>query len=184
MKRRMLLTSLGISAIAAPLLSRTVRAAQSSEDSAEPEMLELLFVQSARAANLKNGVLTLSEVHDSTLFFTDRPERITGHEPTEDFVHNWDKGEDSFADVPPNATLSILMGPEPQEIVVVLKKPRLAKSTLTYDVEVLDGKKSASGGASSLFIDTLGRPASPGSVAGVHRRHRRRRVRSPGPGPR
>lgn len=184
MKRRMVLTGLGLSAAAASFLPRMLRTAQAGADSAEPEMLELLFVQSARAAELKNGVLTLSDVHDSTLFFTDRPERITGHEPTEDFVYNWDKGDDSFADVPPNATLSILVGPEPQEIVVVLKNPRFARTTLTYDVEVLDGNKSASGGASSLFIDTLGRPMSPGSVAGVHRRHRRRRVRHAGPGPR
>ncbi len=40
---------------------------------------------STLAASLDNGVLTLSDVHDATLFFTDRPERITGHEPTEDF---------------------------------------------------------------------------------------------------
>ena len=184
MKRRTILTGLGISTLAASLTPRMLRTAQAGTDSPEPEMLELLFVQSARAASLDNGVLTLSDVHDSTLFFTDRPERITGHEPTEDFVYNWDKGDDSFAEVPPNATLSILTGPEPQEIVVVLKNPRLAGTTLTYDVEVLDGNKTASGGASSLFIDTLGRPASPTSVAGVHRRHRRRRVRHAGPGPR
>ena len=184
MKRRAALISLGISPLAASLMPRMLRAAQAAADSPEPEMLELLFVQSARAASLDNGVLTLTGVHFSTLFFTDRPERIAGHEPTEDFVDNWDKGEDSFADVAPNGTLSILMGEEPQEIVVVLKNPRLAGGALTYDVEVLDGNTTASGGASSLFIDTLGRPASPTSVAGVHRRHRRRRVRHVGPGPR
>ena len=184
MKRRILLTGFGISTIAASLTPRILRAAQASGENAESEMLELLFVQSARAADLHNGVLTLTDVHDSTLFFTDRPERITGHEHTEDFVADWGEGDNSFAEVPPNATLSILTGPEPQEIVVVLKNPRLTNNTLTYDVDVLDGNKSASGGASSLFLDTLGRPASPGSVAGVHRRERRRRVRSPGPGPR
>jgi len=184
MKRRAVLTGLGLSTLAASLIPRMLRSAQAGAESSEPEMLELLFVQSARAASLNNGVLTLSGVHDSTLFFTDRPERITGHEPTEDFVYNWDKGDDSFADDPPNATLSILMGPEPQEIVVVLKNPRLAGTDLTYDVEVLDGNKTASGAASSLFIDTLGRPMSPTSAAGVHRRHRRRRVRHAGPGPR
>lgn len=185
MKRRAVLTGLGISTLAASLTPRMLRTAHAGADSTEPEMLELLFVQSARAASLDNGVLTLSDVHEATLFFTDRPERITGHEPTEDFVYNWDKGDDSFADDPPNATLSILLGPEPQEIVVALKNPRLAGSDLSYDVEVLDGSESASGGASSLFIDTLGRPMSPTSVGGVHRRHRRRRVRRhAGPGPR
>ena len=89
---------------------------------------------------------------------------------------HWAKGQDNFAADPPNATWSILTGPEPQEIVV-LKNPRLQKNNLIYDVEVLDGKKTAMGGASSLFIDTIGRPMSPGSVAGVHRRERRRTVR-------
>lgn len=89
---------------------------------------------------------------------------------------HWAKGQDNFAADPPNATWSILTGPEPQEIVV-LKNPRLQKNNLIYDVEVLDGKKTAMGGASSLFIDTIGSPMSPGSVAGVHRRERRRTVR-------
>lgn len=105
MKRRTVLTGLGISTLAASLTPRMLRTAQAGAGSPEPEMLELLFVQSARAASLANGKLTLSDVHGSTLFFTDRPERITGHEPTEDFVYNWNKGEDSFAEVPPNATL-------------------------------------------------------------------------------
>ena len=108
--------------------------------------------------------------------FSDRPDRVTGHEPTEDFVDDWDKGDDSFKSNPPNATLSILTGPEPQEIVLVLKSPRLDKGDLLYDVEILDGPQKASGDASSLFIDTIGRPLTPVSVAGVHRRHRRRRA--------
>ena len=37
---------------------------------------------------------------------------------------------------------------------------------------------AAAGGASSLFIDVIGRPATPLSVAGVHRRERRRVARA------
>jgi hypothetical protein len=177
-----MLSGLGLSTLAASFTPRMLRNAQAGEDSSGPEMLELLFVQSARAASLQNGMVTLSDVHDSTLSFTDRPERITDHEPTEDVVYNWDKGDDSFADDPPNATLSIRTGPEPQEIFVVLRNPRLAGTSLNYEAGVLDGNKTASGGASSLFIDTLGRPASPTSVAGVHHRYSRRRVRHVGPG--
>ena len=135
-----------------------------------------LFVQSARGAKLADGKLTLSGVTPATLYFSDRPERITGHTPTEDFVANWGIGEDSFASEPPNAELSILTGELPQEIVVMLRNPVLDGDTLTYDAEVLEGDATASGGASSLFIDVIGRPMTPVSVAGVHRR-RRRRVR-------
>jgi hypothetical protein len=140
-------------------------------------MVNLLFVQSAHGVELSNGKLRLKSVNPATLLFSDRPDRITGHEPTEDFVDDWDKGDDSFKAVPPNATLSILTGPEPQEIVLVLNSPRLENGDLLYAVQVLDGARQASGGASSLFIDTVGNPLSPGSVAGVHRRHRRRRIR-------
>jgi len=48
---------------------------------------------------------------------------------------------------------------------------------LLYDVAVLEGNQSAEGDASSLFIDTIGRPLTPLSVGGVRRRTRRRVVR-------
>jgi hypothetical protein len=60
------------------------------------------------------------------------------------------------------------------DVVVTLLNPRLDGQNLTYDVRILDGDMPASGGESSLFIDPVGRPMSPGSVAGVHRRERRR----------
>jgi len=174
MKRREMLLGMGLASVAIPLY---VRAAQTSEcEDASKEIVNLLFVQSAHGAELSNGVLRLKTVNPATLLFSDRPDRVTGHEPTEDFVDNWDKGDDSFKSNPPNATLSILTGPEPLEIVLILKSPRLDKGDLLYDVEVLDGPQKASGDASSLFIDTIGRPLTPVSVAGVHRRDKRRRT--------
>ena len=38
------------------------------------------------SSDLANGILRLSDVGFATLFFSDRPDRITCHEPTEDFV--------------------------------------------------------------------------------------------------
>jgi len=142
-------------------------------------------VQSAHKVALANYELRLDGISPATLVFSDRPVRYTAHEPTENFVAEWAEGDDSFASNPPNAVLSILTGPEPQEIVVVLKSPKLDmdKHVLTYQVEVLDGPKEAKGDAASLFIDHLGRPMSPNSVAGVHRRRRRRRIRRVTPGP-
>ncbi len=146
-------------------------------DQTKKGKVEYLFVQSGHAVFLKDGTLTLSGIHPLTLYFSDRPERIVGHVPTDAFVDEWDKGEDSFAANPPNAALSILSGGEPQEMVVVLKSPRLKSGNLIYNVDVLDGNKTASGGASSLFIDVIGRPMTPHSFAGRHRRMRRRRIR-------
>jgi len=178
MNRRKLILGMGLASMVTPLSMRVARADESKD--ASEHIVNMLFVQSAHGAELSDGKLRLKNVSPSTVFFSDRPERITGHEPTEDFVSNWGEGDDSFKSNPPNATLSIVTGAEPQEIVLVLKSPKLDKGDLLYDVEVLDGSKKVTGGASSLFIDTIGRPMSPMSVAGVKRR-KRRRVLTPGP---
>ena len=191
MKRRNLLIGLGLTPVTASVLMRTASAAQAVEKKPESETedIELLFVQNAHSVELKDNVLRLNGVNPTNIFFSDRPERIVGHEPTEDFVAEWGEGENSFADNHPNAALSILIGEKPQEVILELMNPRLANNNLTYDVKVLDGNKTVTGAAVSLFIDPLGRPMSPTSVAGVHRRHRRRRrraIRRPGgvgPGP-
>jgi hypothetical protein len=144
---------------------------------ATEKSVEYLYVQTAHSISFKDDKLTLHGVGPTTLFFSDRPDRITGHGTTEEMVKAWSTGEESFADDPPNATLSILGGDEIQDVVVVISDPVLMGSKLTYTVRVLDGKLPAHGGASSLFIDVIGRPLTPVSVAGVHRRTRRRRVR-------
>jgi hypothetical protein len=102
---------------------------------------------------------------------------VAGHWETKDFLDSWGMGENNFVENPPNATLSILSGAEPQEIVVTLKSPRMDGDDLLYEVAVLEGNQSAEGDASSLFIDIIGRPLTPLSVAGVRRRTIRRAVR-------
>jgi hypothetical protein len=96
--------------------------------------------------------------------------------PTEEFVASWGKGENSFASNPPNADLSIFTGDGTQEIVVVLKEPRIEADDLIYNVEVLDGDAEATGGACLLFIDIIGMPLTPVSYGGVARRTTRRAV--------
>ncbi len=175
MRRRDVLKSLALTPFVAPLVGHMeLLAADKTETKGK---VEYLFVHSAHAAFLRDGTLTLSGINPANIYFSDRPERIVGHVPTDVFVDQWDKGEDNFAANPPNAALSILSGGEPQEIVVVLKAPRLKAGNLLYNVEVLEGNKTASGGASSLFIDVIGRPMTPMSFAGRHRRMRRRTYR-------
>lgn len=137
---------------------------------------EYLFVQAAQSTSIADGVLRMGSVNPATIYFSDRPDRIAGHMTTEEFVATWGEGDDSFASNPPNATLSILTGSEPQEIVVVLTEPRLEEGDLVYNVSILEGASAATGGAASLFIDIIGRPLTPVSVAGVARRTTRREV--------
>jgi len=144
------------------------------EQTAQADEIEALFVQSATGMAYENGRLTLNGVAPTTLMFSDRPQRVTGHVPTEEFLDAWSDGDDSFANDPPNAVLSIFSEDEVNDVVVVLKDPALDADSFSYQVDVLDGEMPASGGASSLFIDVIGRPLTPLSIAGVRRRGRRR----------
>lgn len=162
---------------ASPQQAETPAAAQ-TEQSPAPDSgeIEFLFVQGGDGVSLADGVLTIEGANKATLFFADRPERVAGHMPTEEFVASWGKGENSFASNPPNADLSIFTDDGTQEIVVVLKEPRFEGDDLIYNVEVLDGDATATGGACSLFIDIIGMPLTPVSYAGVARRMTRRAV--------
>ena len=144
------------------------------DEIAEASEIEALFVQSARGMAYEDDRLILNGVAPTTLMFSDRPQRVTGHVPTEEFLDSWGDGEDSFADDPPNAVLSTFFEDEVNDVVVVLQDPALDGDRFSYQVEILDGEMPASGGESSLFIDVIGRPLTSVSIAGVRRRGRRR----------
>jgi len=139
----------------------------------KPIMVQLLFVQNAKAVVFDKGTLTLKGVSPMTLFFSDRPVRIAGHFNTKDeFMPLWDEGKDSFLKDPPNATVSIYEKGKEQlvDVVVKLSKPRLKGEDLTYDIKVIEGKVPKRGGECSVFIDIIGLPFTPLSFAGVARR--------------
>jgi len=149
---------------------------------ADKQMIEKLeaeqsmFVQTAQGVTSDGRTLTLDHVTPSTLYFSDRPERIVGHMTTSDFVDLWGEGANSFEEDPPNAVLAFLQpGDEvPEDAVVVLREPRLQDGQLSYSIEALDGTVPTQSGPITLFIDPFGRPLSPVSVCGVRRRERRR----------
>jgi hypothetical protein len=147
---------------------------KSQDQNTQSDEFEALYAQSAAGMAYENGQLTLNGIAPTTLYFSDRPDRITGHVPTEEFLDSWGEGDDSFAGDPPNAVLSIFTEDEIHDVVVVLSDPALDGDQMSYSVDILDGEMPPSGGPSSLFIDMIGRPLSPVSVAGVHRRGRRR----------
>jgi hypothetical protein len=121
-----------------------------------PAKVELLFVQNALTGSFDGKTLTLNGV-GPTLFFSDRPERVTGNLGTAEFVGHWDKGPDSFAKNPPNATLSIFGEKDVTSVVVELTRPTLQRNTLSYQAKVLTGNLPASFKESTLFIDILRR---------------------------
>src|SRR5438093_6859781 len=151
-----------------------------SENSASQlENIEALFVQSAHGLTTSNGSVTFHGLAHATLFFSDRPQRVVGHLTTRKFVDQWGEGEDSFADDPPNAVVSFLEDGDtvPEEVTMTISDPNLDGDSLTYKVIVIDGKLPAKAGPCSLFIDPIGMPLTPMSIAGVRRRERRRAIR-------
>jgi hypothetical protein len=143
------------------------------------ETEESMFVQTAQGIERIDGTLTLQGVTPSTLYFSDRPERVVGHMTTADFVDLWAIGDNSFEADPPNAVLAFLEPGDqaPEDAVVVIQQPRLEDGQLSYSIEALEGTVPTQSGPVTLFIDPFGRPLSPVSVCGVRRRERRRERR-------
>ncbi|ODS02759.1 hypothetical protein AUC71_13565 [Methyloceanibacter marginalis] len=139
-------------------------------------MADFLFVQSAKSMSFDPATnkLTLENVSPVTVFFTDRPERIAGNMKTTAFIPFWSEGKDSFKSDPPNADISIIDGKTLKQTVVELQDPVLDGDTLTYTVKLTQGDMPAAGTEVAVFIDIIGRPLTPLSVAGVGRRSFRR----------
>ena len=139
---------------------------------AKPEIVPSLIVMNSRGATLQGGKLTLTGIAPNSIIFADRPVRSAGHALTAHLIEEWNKGKDSFATDPPNATVSVFTkdGSGVRDAVVVLKNPRLEGDQLAFDVQVLEGDLTGGDGAASVFIDIIGLPFTPLSFAGVARR--------------
>jgi hypothetical protein len=149
--------------VCAPALAQSPPAASSLKTIGAPsfapaEVAPSLIVINARAATLQGQRLTLVGVTPSAIVFADRPVRAAGHDLTAHIVEDWGAGSDSFAQDPPNATVSVFSkdGSSVKDAVVVLKSPSLDGDQLAFDVEVLEGSLAGADGAASVFIDRFG----------------------------
>jgi hypothetical protein len=192
MNRRDALTSIGLTSLAGTLLAACGQESESDSQKAQsgvsddmvPEkpaddgLVELLFVQEAGGVRFADGSLTLTDLNPQTLFFADRPDDLAGFLTYREYVDLVYRGPDNFEEEPPNATLLTIDGDTMIETVLELSaKPVMEGENMVFSsVKLILGEPPAEGVRAVLFIDTVGRPMSPGSVAGVHRRHRRRRV--------
>jgi hypothetical protein len=153
-----MLTAL-VALMAAPGLAQAEDAishpAKKAIGSHSDEMVASLAVLNASGASLDGNTLTLTGVSPNSIVFADRPIHAAGHVLTSHFIREWDEGAESFAKIPPNATISVLGndGGSVKDAVVVLKSPKLDGDTLTFDVSVLEGDLEGAEGAAALFID-------------------------------
>jgi hypothetical protein len=145
----------------------------------ESSECEALFVQEGRAMAFDGAQLTLMAASPDLVFFCDRPERTAGHLTWDAFMGLVSEGENSFAENSPNAAVSIIGddGAVNEVVVTLTGMPTRRGNDIVFPLNVLEGELPKLGGVTLLFIDPIGRPLSPGSVAGVHRRHRRRAIR-------
>ncbi|HSZ88463.1 MAG TPA: hypothetical protein VK822_03705, partial [Acetobacteraceae bacterium] len=104
------------------------------------------------------------------VIFADRPTRAARHALTVHLLEEWGTARDaSFAKDPPNATVSAFSkdGSLTRDAVVVLKNPDLQGDKLTFEVQVLEGDLKDADDPASVFIDIIGLPFTPLSLAGV-----------------
>jgi hypothetical protein len=122
---------------------------------------QVQFVQSAKGLAFKDGVLTLKDAAVMTVFFADRPQRLTGQLRNDLFAKLWNEGSNSFKNDPPNAALSIFNpAGQPTQAIMVLSNPRLQDKDILYDARVLTGDIPAEGAEATLFIDGYDAPCN------------------------
>ena len=138
----------------------------------KPQVVPSLIVFNSKGATLQSGKLVLTGIAPNSIVFADRPVRSAGHELTSRIVEDWGAGSDNFAKDPPNATISVFQrdGSGVRDAVIVLKSPKIEGENFAFDVDVLEGDIKGADGPASVFIDIIGMPFTPLSVAGVARR--------------
>ncbi|MEZ4691061.1 MAG: hypothetical protein R3A12_13195 [Ignavibacteria bacterium] len=125
--------------------------------SSSSDKIQLLYVQTAEDITVDSVSKTfrLVNVNQQTLYFSDRPDRIAGHEKLEDYLNNWTSqgGKDSFAEDPPNASLSVYQSGKSENSVSVVEitNPVIDGKDLVYNYKVISGTMPVSGGLTSLL---------------------------------
>ena len=121
----------------------------------ELEAEESMFVQTAEAVTSDGSTIVLHGVTPSTLYFSDRPQRVVGQMATTDFVDLWTTATTASRRTHPNAVLSFLQPGDdaPEDAVVIIRHPRSHHGHLAYTVEVLEGVLPDKSGPATLFID-------------------------------
>jgi hypothetical protein len=161
--RRTALAGAGAGLAALSLGTAVAQEATPAATPAGEDSFELLFIQNAGATTLTPGsggvhTLTLSGIATQTLYFTNRPARVSGALPTTSFVAAFTA---MFSDAPPNAAIigHATAGADEEEVVVAaLTNPVLAGDTLTYDIEVIPAPEASAGAFESEPLTALDGP--------------------------
>ncbi len=119
----------------------------------KPAQETFFFVQHAPSASLDDGTLTLHDADENMIVFADRPHRLAVAVPSSELIKIWGKGQNSFAEDPPNAALVGQSAGQPVSIIVELTNPKRKDGNLVFDYTVLEGTEVQSIEQSYLVID-------------------------------
>ena len=112
-----------------------------------------VHVQTAQSLGINlNGRITLHGVAATTLQFSTRPYRLTGSIKTDEFVSAWGEDDDTFAENPPNALLSVADGSNVSNAIVILSDPQLSDGDLRYAIDLSDGSLTPADGPVTVVI--------------------------------
>ena len=148
MKRKKVFVLITVLLVALFCMSAAVTGAEQGQKPEETKTVEkpvrFMFVQNANSGSLiplqaKENLytLTLKDVFPQTIFFSDRPERVTGQAPMQKFLDGLCFSRAN----PPNAAIEILGGSEEADLIVVeLFDPvyTAVNKTLRYTVSILE----------------------------------------------
>ena len=115
-----------------------------------------MFVINFDTGSYKDGKLRLNGNGTSNvIYFTDRPDRESGHMSVKKFKSIWTKGINSFKSDPPNATLSAIIKGKDSNSIMIISNPVVIDSSIEFDVKEIEGIPPASFNTGGLFIDPL-----------------------------
>ncbi|WP_299660679.1 hypothetical protein [uncultured Ruegeria sp.] len=121
-------------AAAAVAFCSTSAVAQSSDETQMKP--KVLFVQHADEVSFSDGTLTLTGVNNNLIAFTDRPFRVASVVPTAKLIEIWNKGNDDFAEDPPNAAVVGEVDGKATSLIVEITNPQwpmaILRSTTSF----------------------------------------------------
>ena len=128
-----------------------------TDETLETAEISLLFTQTVESATSNNNTLTL-ETQDDVFAFTDRPNRMAGHIPLENFTTLWSHNNSTFTEDPPNAVITWKAdnGSMAYAEIILTNASVNVDGFIEYNYTLETGETIPSNLSEvSLFIDTL-----------------------------
>jgi hypothetical protein len=143
----------------------TTAASTSTAAAADGDTGSWLFVVDASSGDAADGSMTLHDVDQHVVSFSDRPQRVVRRIPVANLVSGWDRL--GFADDPPNASLTFEQDGVERVHTMTLSSPAITGDDVTFAVTPLEGaaplalgtqtdEAPADFGPAALFIDASG----------------------------